>query len=136
MRIHINKNKKISNVSPNKSWTNINVFYELNSEERNILNTNILIMDMVLLEQQFYLPGGIASVVKIKHTVKQLTNERYTQTSVGDEGCLLGCFPTNAEICEVEEKVNAGANILKAKLKSVNSIETGAIMKGLVNVEC
>lgn len=118
MKIHINKNKKESKgcFGPGKSWTVINAYYELNSEERKLLNSNKNVLNMTLFELQFYRPDGNPGSGDANRTVKQLTNEKYAQTNNGDEGYPLGCFLTNAEIEGVESRVNAGAKKLKAEL--------------------
>ena len=118
MKIHINKNKKESKgcFGGGKSWTVINAYYELNSEERKLLNSNKNILNMTLFELQFYGPDGNPGSGDANRTVKQLTNEKYTQTNKGDEGYPLGCFLTNAEIEGVESRVNSGALKLKAEL--------------------
>jgi len=115
MKIHINKNKKESKgcFGPGKSWTVIDAYYELNSEERKLLNSNKNVLSMTLFELQFYGPDGNPGSGDAARTVKQLTNEKYVEKN---EGYPLGCFLTNAEIEAVESRVNAGAQKLKAEL--------------------
>lgn len=125
MKIHINKNKKESKgcFGGGKSWTVIDAYYELNTEERNLLNSNKNVLNMTLFELQFYWEDGKLGSGDAARTVKQLTNEKYVQKN---EGWPLGCFLTNEEIQAVEERVNAGAKKLKAELygNSVGSSTT------------
>ena len=120
--LHINKELKEQKgcFGGGKSWTVIKAYYELNSDERNLLNKNKNLLNMTLFELQFYRPDGNPGSGDANRTAKQLTNEKYTQTNNGDEGYPLGCFLTNAEIAGVESRVNAGAKKLKAELYGGN----------------
>jgi hypothetical protein len=114
MKIHINKNKieKKGFFGGGKSWVVIDAYYELNSEERNLLNGNKNVLNMTVFDLQFRGPDGIPSGESAR-SVKQLTNEKYVQKN---EGYPLGCFFSNGEIQGVEDLVNEGARNLKAEL--------------------
>ncbi|MEI8273988.1 MAG: hypothetical protein WCG08_15345 [Paludibacter sp.] len=114
MKIHINKEKKEQSgcFGGAKSWTIVSAYYELSSEERNLLNSNSNLLNMTVFNLQFRGPDGNPSG-ESSRTVKQLTNEKYVNES---DGYPLGCFFTNGEIQEVEEMINAGAKNLKAEL--------------------
>ena len=119
MKIHINKSPQESKgcFGGSKSWTIVDAYYELNSEERNLLNSNKNILNMKLFDLSFAGPDGIPSGESAR-TVKELTNEKYAKE--GKSGYPLGCFFTNGEIQAVENLVNSGARKLKEELYGGN----------------
>ena len=95
MKIHINKEKveKKGFFGKGKSWTIINAFYELNSEERTLLNSNKNLLGMTVFDLQFRGPDGVTSGDPAR-TVKQLTDEKYLKK--GKQIAIEGRLETNA----------------------------------------
>ena len=115
MKIHINKNKieKKGLFGGGKSWFTVDAYYELNSEERNLLNSNKNVLNMIAFDLPYRGPSG-DTTGESSPTVKQLTDEKYVQKN--GEGYPIGCFFSNAELQEAEDIINEGAKNLKAEL--------------------
>lgn len=108
MKIHIKKDKieKKGIFGGGKSWFNIDARYELNDEERHLLEKNKNVLEMIAFDFPFRGPSG-DSRGGSSPTIKNMT---------GSKEYPLGCVFTNGEIQALEDLINEGARNLKAEL--------------------
>jgi hypothetical protein len=108
MKVHVNKEKieKKGLFGGGKSWFVVSAQYELNDEERRLLDANRHVLEMVPFDFPFRGPSG-DTTGESSPTVKQL---------VGAKPYPLGCVFSNGELQELEALVTDGAKDLKAEL--------------------
>ncbi len=110
MKIHINKDKKESKglfgLGSTKTWFVVEAHYELNDEEKKLLNQNKHVLSLEAFDFPFRgLTGEITG--ENSPTIKQLT---------GGKPYPLGCVFSNGELQELEGIINEGAKNLKAEI--------------------
>src|ERR1039458_1251371 len=108
MKIHIDNEKveKKGFLGPGKTWFIVKARYELNDEEKQLLEKNKHVLKMIPIDFPYRGPDGKISDGNFP-TVKQL---------ISDSGTTLGCVFSNGEVEEVEGMINQGAKNLKGEL--------------------
>ena len=108
MKVHVKKEKieKKSFFGAGKTWFSVGARYELNEEERQLLEKNKHVLGMTAFDFPFRGPSGDTNG-ESSPTIKQLT---------GPTEYPLGCVFSNGELQELEDLVTEGAKNLKAEL--------------------
>ena len=108
MKIHINKDKveKKGLFGGGKTWFTVHARYELNEEERQLLDKNKHVLEMIAFDFPFRGPSGDTRG-ESSPTVKNLT---------GPKEYIIGCVFSNGELQDLEEIITEGAKNLKAEL--------------------
>ena len=108
MKIHIKKDKieKKGLFGGGKSWFSVGAHYELNDEERRLLDKNKNLLGMTAFDFPFRGPSGDPSGEQ-SPTIKNMT---------GGKEYSIGCVFTNGELQALEDLINEGAKNLKAEL--------------------
>jgi hypothetical protein len=108
MKIHIKKDKieKKGFFGGGKSWFSVGAHYELNDEERRLLEKNKNVLGMTAFDFPFRGPNGDPAGSQ-SPTVKNMT---------GGKEYPIGCVFTNGELQALEDLINEGAKNLKAEL--------------------
>lgn len=108
MKIHINKEKveKKGLFGGGKMWYVVNAHYELNDEEKQLLNKNRNLLDMTVFDFPWRGPNGDTSG-NSSPNIKQLTSGK---------DYPIGCVFSTGELQELEDIINEGARVFKSNL--------------------
>jgi len=112
MKIHIKKDKieKKGLFGGGKSWFTVEARYELNDDEKRLLEQNKHVLEMIPFDFPYRGPSG------------DTTNESSPKVKslIGSKEYPLGCVFSNAELQDLEAIVTEGAKNLKAELYGGN----------------
>ena len=115
MKIHITKDKveKKGLFGGGKSWFTVYAHYELNDEEKQLLNQNKNVLNLIAFDFPYRGPSGEVEP-DTSPSIEQLTNEKSFKKD--GKGHILGCVFTNGELLELENTINEGAKNFKSEL--------------------
>lgn len=119
MKIHINKEKRESKglfgFGQTKTWFTVEGHYELNDEEKQILNKNRDLLSYIAVDWPYTNPEGRAD--ENSHaTVQSMTDEKSFQKY---KGHIFGCVFSYDQLSELENLINEGAKNLKSQLMTL-----------------
>ncbi|MDP1728459.1 MAG: hypothetical protein Q8M15_16865 [Bacteroidota bacterium] len=117
MKIHIKKDKEESKglfgLGQIKIWFTVHAHYELNDEEKQLLEKNKHVLKMVAFNFPFRGYDGKVWENNLP-LVSTLVDEKHFKNK--GEGHVIGCVFSNGELQELEDLINQGAKNLKAEL--------------------